>query len=64
MNIWSCTIGEVDSVLEGADSPMREAVRKAYVELTGQEPKFIFSGWGAELTEVEREVVEGIMTNG
>ncbi len=61
MPLWSCRIGEVeeDTLVLGADAPMREAVRKAYVELTGKEPKFIFSGWGEELSDVERDVVEG-----
>jgi hypothetical protein len=55
--IWKCKIGEVDFNQHGADWIMREAVRKAYVELTGVEPVFIFSGWGATLTEAERNVV-------
>jgi hypothetical protein len=61
MKIWTCKIGECeDSTLPmGADSPMRQAVREAYVRITGQEPKFTFSGWGGSLTEVERQVVEG-----
>lgn len=61
MKIWDCKIGEVDeSKLPGnSDRPMRQAIRDAYKKLTGEEPKFIFSGWGAELTEIEREVVDG-----
>lgn len=58
MQTWSCTIGEVKDVPEGADGPMRAAVAHAYFELTGKHPRFIFSGWGAELTDIEREVVE------
>lgn len=58
MKIWQCKIGESVSVPNGADAPMREAVARAYKELTGEEPTFIFSGWGAELTEPERAVVE------
>lgn len=63
--IWSCKIGEVDEQKlrekfphSGADGPMREAVERAYFELTGEDPVFLFSGWGAELTESERAVVE------
>lgn len=56
--IWSCKIGEVASTPQGADFPMRDAITKAYREVTGEEPVFIFSGWGAELTEGERAVVE------
>lgn len=58
MKIWECKIGETASVPNGADFPMRIAIRKAYIEVTGHEPTFIFSGWGAELTEGERAVVE------
>lgn len=56
--IWLCKIGEVASTPQGADYPMREAVARAFREVTGEEPTFIFSGWGAELTEGERAVVE------
>lgn len=57
---WQCKIGEVDSesVPAGGDYPMRLAVEKAYRELTGKECTFLFSGWGAQLTEPERAVVE------
>lgn len=57
--IWSCKIGEVDEskIPRGGDMPMRIAVEKAYLELTGEEPKFLFSGWGGELTEGERAVI-------
>lgn len=58
MKIWSCKIGETASIPDGADAPMRQAVVRAYREITGTEPEFIFSGWGAELTEPERAVVE------
>ncbi len=60
MKIWSCKIGEIDAQFlpAGADFPMREAVAKAYRELTGRGADFCFSGWGAELTEVQRAVVE------
>jgi len=63
LKIWDCKIGEVseDILPTGADSPMRRAVRKAYIEITGKEPDFIFSGWGAELTKSERDVVNGDM---
>lgn len=60
MKIWSCKIGEVDEATlpEGADAPMRQAIFQAFVATTGQEPSFCFSGWGAELDEGERAVVE------
>ena len=58
--VWSCKIGEVDDsrVPAGGDFPMRQAVAAAYVALTGLAPDFIFSGWGGELDEFEREVVD------
>lgn len=63
MHIWECKIGAFGGSLEmGSDSPMRKAVRKAYKELTGEEPNFVFSGWGAELTP-EEQVVSGEFGN-
>ena len=60
MKIWSCKIGEVNEsqLPDGSDYPMRMAVQRAYRELTGQDDSFCFSGWGAELTELERDVVK------
>jgi hypothetical protein len=58
VKIWDCKIGEVDAIGSGMDLPMRAAVAKAYHEITGEEPDFIFSGWGGQLTEPERAVVE------
>lgn len=58
--IWFCKIGEVDraKLPRPGDPPMRDAVTRAYIELTGEEPNFLFSGWGAELTRGERAVVD------
>ena len=58
--IWSCKIGvvDVDILLDGADAPLRKAVEKAFIELTGKEPTFLFSGWNAELDRFEREAVD------
>ena len=56
--IWTCKIGEMDIVPNGADAGMREAVASAYQEVTGRLPDFIFSGWGGELTYAEREIAE------
>ena len=62
MKIWECKIGEAFGAEKyppfGSDLPMRKAIEQAYIELTGQEPDFIFSGWTAELTEGERKVVD------
>lgn len=58
--IWECKIGidEIGDLAEGADAPMRQAIKKAYQEITGKEAKFTFSGWNAELTESERKALE------
>lgn len=58
MKIWTCKIGEVESVQGGSDYPMRRAVEEAYFKITGTYPTFIFSGWGGKLTELERAIVE------
>ena len=58
MNIWTCKIGETNNVPDGGDLPMREAIREAYLKLTGDEPVFLFSGWGGKLNEIERQVTE------
>jgi hypothetical protein len=57
---WFCQIGETErgELPHECDGPMREAVREAYLKITGKEPKFIFSGWGDELQECRRAVVE------
>lgn len=61
MKIWDCKIGEIDAekLPPGSDWPMRKAVTEAYIKLTGEEPSFVFSGWGAKLTKFERMVVDG-----
>lgn len=58
--VWECKIGEIDenALPPGADFPMRRAIEAAYFALTGKEPKFIFSGWGGELNEIQRAIVE------
>jgi hypothetical protein len=56
--IWTCKIGEAGDLPEGSDRPMREAVTEAYRKLTGKEPNFCFSGWGGQLSKIEREVAE------
>lgn len=58
MKVWECKIGGGIDVSGGADHPMRVAVQRAYLELTGREAQFCFSGWGGTLTDLEREVVE------
>ena len=55
--IWECKIGAVDSLPEGSDLPLRQAVQAAYKELTGRDELFCFSGWGGKLDKIE----EGIL---
>ena len=57
---WECKIGFADfsRLPPGSDGPMRQAVKQAFMELTGHEPLFIFSGWGGTLTDDERECVD------
>lgn len=58
-NIWTCKIGgEINSLPNGADSPLRKAVEQAFKDLTGVDNKFCFSGWSGKLTPIERAVVE------
>lgn len=62
--IWFCKIGGMAADLpEGADLPMRKAIKQAYYEITGFEAEFLFSGWGADLTEPERAAHEDRMPN-
>lgn len=56
-DVWECKIGYSGPLPVGADAPMREAVRRAFVELTGLEPSFLFSGWGGSLTKSEKSVI-------
>lgn len=58
--IWECKIGETShaDLLPGADLPMRAAVERAYEELTGVKPRFLFSGWGGDLTPTEQACVD------
>ena len=57
--VWTCKIGWASSLPDGADFPMRRAIEYAYQQIAGQDPDFIFSGWGGELDEIEKQVVEG-----
>lgn len=56
--IWSCKIGGNIVLPDGSDWPMRQAVQEAFLKLAGVDNKFCFSGWGGDLTEGERAVVE------
>lgn len=58
--IWACKIGYAPEaeVPQGGDSPMRDAVERAFKRVVGTDAEFTFSGWGAELTEGELACVE------
>lgn len=59
-DVWYCKVGDADraALPNGADLPMRKAVEEAFRQLTGDYPRFCFSGWGQTLTEPELAVVE------
>lgn len=57
--IWTCKLGgKISGLPKGADGPMRRAAQECFARMTGYEAEFCFSGWGGELTESERAVVE------
>jgi len=58
--VWSCAIGGLKPVPvpSGGDAPMRRAVERAFLELTGHEAQACFSGWGEEFAEPARAVIE------
>lgn len=57
-DVWFCKVGYAGSIPKCADWPMRQAVQHQFALLTGCEAKFVFSGWGCQLTEPELAVVE------
>lgn len=61
--VWDCKIGvlpeNVVNLPGGADSPMRDAVAKAFKDITGEDCEFIFSGWGGKLSKYEEKIVRG-----
>lgn len=63
--IWECKIGGISDTPtpSWSDGPMRQAVEAAFEKVTGKTPAFLFSGWGASLTEPERAVVENRLPN-
>lgn len=58
--VWYCRIGVTESVTvpNGADAPMRAAVKRAFSEVTGREYDHCFSGWAYEWPEDELAVIE------
>lgn len=58
---WVCKIGTTKGHVrlpDGADGPMRAVLKGAFKHMTGLDAEFCFSGWGGELTESERLIVE------
>lgn len=55
--MWMCSVGVVGDMplVPGSDLPMRQAIERAFKEVTGRDPEFNFSGWGSELTETLTE---------
>jgi predicted dienelactone hydrolase len=46
---WSCLIGgEVVELPSGADLPLRQSVKNAYLQLTGEHDEVCSSGWGID----------------
>ncbi len=62
MRVWECKVVLPDDVdlPDGADSPMRQAVRSACEEMTGRLSTDIFSGWGGSLTKIEKKVCRSL----
>ena len=58
MKVWECKLVLSDDIElpDGADFPMRQALRAACEEMTGTLPTDIFSGWNGSLTEIEQRV--------
>lgn len=60
---WFCFVGPVDrnKVPDGADFPMRQAVRGMFKQVTGQYAESCSSGWG--LDEQTMEEIRTVMNN-
>lgn len=60
-SVWHCRIGPGAPRADGADLPMRNAVRRAFIDVVGEEPAAIFSGWGEHFCESEVAAIENGM---
>jgi hypothetical protein len=59
--MWICKIGARSGAMRlasGVDEVMRKAAREAFRSVTGMDAEFIFSGWGGDLTEAEKLIVD------
>ena len=54
--VWECAVGGKSPVIvpSGGDFPMRQAVEKAFFDLTGKHPEMCYSGWGRKFTDKAR----------
>ena len=52
---WFCLIGPADrdKLPQGCDGPIRNAVSRAFIALTGAQAEHNFSGWGRSEEEAE-----------
>ena len=52
---WFCLIGPADrdKLPQGSDSPLRNAVGRAFIALTGAQSENNYSGWGHSEEEAE-----------
>lgn len=54
--VWSCKIGFNKE--EVSDSELRNSLLRTYLRLTGRDPTFMLSGWGAKLSSEERKALK------
>lgn len=61
---WTCIIGSYpdDLLPDGCDAPMRSAVKKAYIDITGHWDEDCWSGWGTN--ERKKEVILAVSVLG
>lgn len=57
--VWTCHIGvEAPCPLPlSADFPMRERVMEAFLDVTGVPAVAVFSGWGGDFTEAQKDLI-------
>ena len=52
---WMCIIGPANSagIPDGADSPLRQVVKRSFEDLTGLKDYTCYSGWGVTENDVK-----------
>ena len=50
---WTCVVGPCESskLPNGADFPMRQAIKQVVFNMTGEYPENVWSGWGCDEDE-------------